>query len=94
LRESGLGVNMTFVNGRSVNPAYPVEISEMDAKQLARGAVAPPPTTPNETIRSLAILGGVLIDGQRSAIQPCLTPAEAWKKILKEMDHSNRDART
>jgi hypothetical protein len=51
-----------------------------------------PPATPNETIRELAILGGVLIDGHRSAIQPHLTQTEAWKQILDGMARAGANA--
>jgi hypothetical protein len=60
----------------------------MDVERLARrqaAAAPPPPTTPEESVRELSILGGVLIDGHRSAIQPYETQTEQWKRILNEM---------
>jgi hypothetical protein len=85
-RVSGLSINMTAHNGRSVNRAYPMEISDYDLAQLPPPEPASPPSrTPNEMIRSLAILGGVLTDGQRSFFQPYRTQAERWKEILEGM---------
>jgi hypothetical protein len=86
-RISGLSVNMIFLDGKSVNLAYPTEISATDAKRLTDPR-APLSETPNERIRLLAILGGVLTDGQKSGIQPYLTQTEQWKQILKQMDRS------
>ena len=34
------------------------------------------------TLENLANMGGVLIDGARSAIQSYKTPSEAWKRLL------------
>jgi hypothetical protein len=93
-RISGVSVNMSFVDGKSVPSAYRLEVPPRDRETLARRQSSPPPTstTPQEEIGELAILGGVLIDGHRSAIQPYRTQTEQWKEILDGMARTGANA--
>ena len=79
-RISGVSIAsfVTASNNKPVFVAIECEISEEDAQ---RAPLAP------MTLENQANMGGVLIDGRRSAIQRCETPSEAWKRLLAATQH-------